>query len=458
VLITDKVGGVSGTPFRIRAYNTPVRPYDSENIYAWYFKDTWRATDRLTLNLGVRWEYQHSYLPDQRFDGARDFPTVFPAKQVNYLDVQTFNRAVPRIGVAYDLGGKSVIKGTWGLYNYVLGDTYGDVFAATATANAVFLWHDLNGDKLWGPNETNLNTNGPDFVSITAASNYELSPELKQPNTWETTLSYERELAPSLGFRVMYINKIVSGSLETINAKRPYSAYNVPITRRDPGPDGALNTADDGGPITLHDYNSAYRGSAFVSNKRVNADNTDRYNSMEFTLTKRASRRWMGQISYFVVKNHRWIDGIFHNPNQEFFPLDDTWGWAGSISGTYLLPYDISVSGFLQNKNGVVGQRTNVFRTADPDGGPSLSNNGNTTIRLEPFGTRSLSAYNILNLRASKDLRMTGGRRLSIDFDVFNVFNAATPTGADFASGPTFGYVTGVTPPLITRIGARFTF
>jgi hypothetical protein len=99
-----------------------------------------------------------------------------------------------------------------------------------------------------------------------------------------------------------------------------------------------------------------------------------------------------------------------------------------------------------------------VFRTADPDGGPSLSNNGNTTIRLEPFGTRSLSAYNILNLRASKDLRMTGGRRLSIDFDVFNVFNAATPTGADFASGPTFGYVTGVTPPLITRIGARFTF
>ncbi len=222
LLITDKVNGVSNTPVRIRAYNTPVSPLDNEDIFAWYFKDSWRPNQRLTLNLGLRWEYQHSYLPDQQFDGARDFPTVFPAKHVDFLDVQTFNRVVPRLGVAYDLGGKSVIKATWGLYNYILGDTYGDVFAATATANALFLWHDLNNDRLWTPNETNLAlNNNPDFQSITASSNYELSPELKQPNTWETTVSYERDLGNSLGMRVMYIDRTVDGSLETINARRP---------------------------------------------------------------------------------------------------------------------------------------------------------------------------------------------------------------------------------------------
>ena len=458
VLITDRINGVSGTPFRIRAYNTPAAPKDNENIVAWYVKDSWRPTEKLTLNLGIRWEYQHSYLPEQDYDGARDFPTVFPAKHVDKLSVQTFNRVVPRLGVAYDLGGKSVIKATWGLYNYILGDTYGDVFAATATANAVFLWHDLNGDKLWTPNETNLNVNGGDFVSITAASNYQLSPDLKQPNTWETTASYERELADNLGFRVMYINRIVDGSLETINALRPYSAYNVPITRRDPGPDGRLNTSDDGDRITLYDYASAYRGAAFVSNKRVNADNSDRFNSVEFTLTKRASDRWMGQISYFAVKNHRWLDGVFQNPNQEFFPLDETWAWAGNISGTYRLPYGLSVSGFLQSRSGVKGQRTNEFRTADPDGGPSISNAGNTTIRLEPYGSRTLSAFNILNFRATKDIRMNGGRRLSLDLDLFNLLNLATPVAAQFTSGPTFGYVTDITPPRIVRIGARFTF
>ena len=167
VLITDRVNGVSDTPFRIRAYNTPAAPKDNEDIYAWYFKDSWRPTSKLTLNLGVRWEYQHSYLPEQDYAGARDFPTVFPAKHVDFLDVQTFNRVVPRVGVAYDLGGKSVVKATWGLYNYILGDTYGDVFAATATANAVFLWHDLNNDRLWTPNETNPDA---EWTRISSAS------------------------------------------------------------------------------------------------------------------------------------------------------------------------------------------------------------------------------------------------------------------------------------------------
>jgi hypothetical protein len=458
LLITDTISGVPGTPFRIRAYNTPVRPRSNEDIYAWYFKDSWRPTQKLTLNLGVRWEYQHAYLPEQDYDGARDFPTVFPAKHVNKLDVQTFNRAVPRVGVAYDLDGKSVIKATWGQYNYILGDTYADEFAATASANAQFLWHDLNGDKLWTPNETNLDVNGNDFVSITAASNFELSPELSQPTTWETTASFERELAPSLAFRVMYINRIVDDNILTINAKRPYSAYSVPITRRDPGADGILGNSDDGGPVTLYDYATSFRGADFVSSKRVNAQNSDRFNTMEFTLTKRASERWMGQISYFAVKSHRWLEGVFQSPNDEFFPLDETWSWAGNISGSYRLPYDISVSGFLQSKAGAKGQRTYTFRTADPDGGPRIANAGNTTIRLEPYGSQTLSAFNILNFRANKDFRFSGGRRLAIDFDVFNLLNAATPTGADFSSGPTFGYVEDITPPLITRIGARFTF
>jgi len=35
VLITDRINGVSGTPARIRAYNTPAAPQDNEDIFAW---------------------------------------------------------------------------------------------------------------------------------------------------------------------------------------------------------------------------------------------------------------------------------------------------------------------------------------------------------------------------------------------------------------------------------------
>jgi len=465
VLYTDTIGGVPNTPSQIRIYNTPVVPSDHANTYAWYIKDSWRPSNVVTVNVGVRWERQHSFLPAQNFAGARDWPTVFPAGNYPEIDAQTLSRAVPRAGVAWNLGAKSVVKATVGLYNYMLGDTYADAFNRNATANAVFTWHDLNGDHLYEPGEVNLDLNSTDFRSITAASNRILNPNLKSPDTWESTASFEREMAANLGLRVMYVYKTVSGSivnstnnLVTINTLRPYEAWSVPITRRDPGPDGVLNTGDDAGSVTLFDYTAAYRGAAFVNSQIVNAPNTDRYHAIEGTMTKRFSSRWNGQVSYFVVKNHRWISSVYTSPNDQFFPLDDTWTWAGNVSASYRLPGDISIAGFLQSKNGVLGQRTYIFRQADPDGGPAIAQNGNTTIRLEPYGTRRLEAQNILNLRGSKDFSLGGSRRFEIDFDVFNVLNAATPTGANFQSGPSFGYVTGVIPARIARLGARFRF
>jgi len=116
------------------------------------------------------------------------------------------------------------------------------------------------------------------------------------------------------------------------------------------------------------------------------------------------------------------------------------------------------VSGFQQSKNGYTGQRTYIFRQANPDGGPAIAQNGNTTIRLEPYGSQRLSPQNILNLRGSKDFTLGRGRRLDGDVDLFNVLNATTPTNANFQAGPSFGYVTNVIPARIARLGVRFRF
>ena len=268
-----------------------------------------------------------------------------------------------------------------------------------------------------------------------------------------------------MGLRVMYVNKRVAGSIVnstnntvTVNTLRPFTAWSVPITRRDPGPDGILGTSDDAGTVTLSDYTAAYRGAAFVNTQIVNGTNTDVYHSIEGTLTKRFSSRWTGQVSYFAVKNRRWIASVFNSPNDQFFPLDETWSWAGNVTGSYRMSGDVTLSGFLQTKNGVTGQRTYIFRQADPDGGPAIAQNGNTMIRVEPYGSRRPSAQNILNLRASKDLTLGGSRRIDLDVDVFNVLNAATPTSANFQSGPSFGYVTNVIPARIARLGVRFRF
>src|SRR5205823_14830838 len=140
----------------------------------------------------------------------------------------------------------------------------------------------------------------------------------------------------------------------------------TPITRRNTGPDGILDNADDDGRITLYDYTAAYRGAAFVNTQIVNATNADRYDSIEGALTKRFSSRWTGQVSYFVVRNHRWLASVFNSPNDQFNPIDETWTWAGNVNVSYRLPGDVSLAGFLQSRNGVLGQRTYIFRQVDP--------------------------------------------------------------------------------------------
>jgi hypothetical protein len=460
VLQTDRVGGVSGTAVRMVMRNTPVKPLDNADTFAYYIKDTWRINDRVTVNLGLRWEHQHSYLPPQTADPARDFPTVFPGGTFRKLEVGKWTRTVPRFGIAWNLDGKSVVKGSFGVYNYMFGDTFGDRYNPNATGTATFQWHDLNGDKLYQPGEVNLDLNGPDFISITGASSARINPNLRQPITYETTVGYERELVANLGFRVMYVGRILRDLFEGAgpNILRPYGVHNIPITRRDPGPDGRLNTSDDGSSVTFYDYDPAYRGAAFVATEVTNGANDDRFNALEFALTKRSSTRWMGQFSYFVVKNHRWLSKTINSPNDEFFPIDDTWNWGATITGSYRLPAAISVSGFLQSRSGVKGQRTNIFRQVDPDGGRPIAQLNNVTLRLEPYGSQQLAAITILNLRASREFALGSTRRLSVDFDVFNALNSNAPLSATFASGPTFGFVTDVMAPRIARLGARFRF
>src|SRR5439155_12276154 len=114
------------------------------------------------------------------------------------------------------------------------------------------------------------------------------NPDLKEPSTWEATASFERELAPNLGFRAMYVDRTLVGYFSGTgpNILRPYSAYNIPISRRDPGPDGALGTPDDAGLVTFYDYSPAYRGAQFVPTQLVNAPQNDHYRTMQFTVTR----------------------------------------------------------------------------------------------------------------------------------------------------------------------------
>jgi hypothetical protein len=87
----------------------------------YFINDTWQASRNLTLNLGVRYEL---HTPVRTFEGFASMlnaertgliPTSFPAKGFEFHEPNRRDFA-PRIGAAYRLGEKTVLRSGFGIY------------------------------------------------------------------------------------------------------------------------------------------------------------------------------------------------------------------------------------------------------------------------------------------------------------------------------------------------------
>jgi hypothetical protein len=453
-LLFDTVNGVPDQGIQIETQNAPVYPKHWDNYYSGYVADRWRIGSRLTFNLGVRFDHTHSYVPEQsretgQFARAETFPRV---------EVGKWNALVPRVAVAWDVtgGGQTVAKATYGWFN--IGSDLSATYNKNARFTTTYRWRDLNGNRRYESGETDLNTNGLDFVSTTNTANTLLNPELDLGLQKETTASLEHELAPNLAIRGLYVYKRLTNTFASINVLRPYSAYNIPITRRDPGADGALGTADDGDLVALFDYAAAFRGSNFVGNMNTNrpSGRDDFYQSAELELNRRLANNWGFLTSFTATKSHEWLVPIAQSPNDESFPLNTSWRWNFKVNGTHNLPRDIVVGAIVDVYSGFLGQRTYVFRPTDASG-PPLVQLASVTMRLEPFGTQREAVQPVVNLRVGKKFTFDK-KSLRASFDVLNVANANGVKGATYVSGPSFGTVTSIQSPRLLRVGVSFEF
>jgi hypothetical protein len=444
-LIFNSVGAAPNTvPYQISFNNDPTRPSDMAQVLAWYLKDTYQVNGSLTLNLGLRTEYQHTYLPAQTRAASPSFPALFPAGTFPYQNLASWVKTVPRAGLAWNAKRWGVIKTTVGLYGYMYGAQRGIDVNRNGLGTITFTWHDNDGNRLYEPGEVNLDPNSTDFKNVSGGISASVDPKLREPTTLEYTAGYEHELAKDLGFQLGYVFRRQTDLYSTVgpNVLRPPSVYD--------GFSGIGGT----GNITFYDYEPAYQGAAFVSTVVQNSPLVDHYNTITTTVTKRESHRWQGSASFWVVKNNRWITRTFNAPQDYFFATDKTWTWAGNYSVSYRLPGDVLLASSLQSKQGAKGQRTVRFT-----GVPQL---GSVTIRVNPYGSVLGPALNVMNLRISKDFRLGGTRKLGVDGDIFNLLNSNAPNAYIFNSGRTYLYSTGVNggilPARTGRIGIHYTF
>jgi hypothetical protein len=100
--------------------------------YAFFFQDDWKVTPKLTLNLGLRWEFQPpQYEVNDQFSswnpskidpvsglpGAYDFAgdcAVCTGKR--YFGRKSYRDWAPRIGLAYRLNGKTTVRAAYGIF------------------------------------------------------------------------------------------------------------------------------------------------------------------------------------------------------------------------------------------------------------------------------------------------------------------------------------------------------
>jgi hypothetical protein len=142
--VATRGDAVSGNELASFLLGYPFTAYADRNIdpafthfyYVGYFQDDWKVTQRLTLNFGLRWDYESP--ATERYDRmvrGLDFAAPSPiAPSVQGLDLRgavlfanaagqprgSFtpdkNNFAPRVGLAYRLGEKWVLRGGYGLY------------------------------------------------------------------------------------------------------------------------------------------------------------------------------------------------------------------------------------------------------------------------------------------------------------------------------------------------------
>jgi hypothetical protein len=473
-LINDVVTyTVNGVPNSVELYNTPVVD-NKQHFYEvnFFAQDSWRPTDKTTVNLGLRFAATRGYLPAQGSPAG----AFFPARDFPRQDILSWNKLAPRLGLVYDLkgDGKHAAKIAYGRYHHVVSTG----FIGSPNNNGLGargqVWNDRNGDTFFQVGEEGA------LLYQFGGSTNTVDPDLTQPHTDEFIVGMDNELPfHDLRLSVNFSYRKKTDLIAFVDEGLPDSAY-FPVNAIDPGRDGATGTSDDQ-TIQVFNLSPEFAGQNHLVETNPAGFDGD-YKGLEIVAQKRFSGGWQFLGSYAVGKSTLERTSI---TNSAFGGEEEGAGGVGfgagtgayvtpnsginnhgesdfydrthivKLVGSYQLPkIEVNVAGVFKSQTGTPYGRILALST---DANGNSFNQGTVSIFAEPRGTFRFPTIRAFDLRVSKFV-VFGSQRIEFIMDIFNLTNANVVTDFNVNSGGVFQDPTNVYGPRVVRFGGRWLF
>jgi hypothetical protein len=389
------------------------------------------VTDRLLVNLGLRYEYQQLPEPGNVVTNGITFAGN-PAVPLTTTFNQDKNDWAPRLGLTYDLGAKhdTVLRAAYGIF---YGLTSNSAVANALTNNGV-----NQATYFFTPTTPGAPTYPNVLASIPAGAvgnkpdiNY-FSSDIVRPRVHSVDLAVERQLGYGVSLSASYL----------------YSkGLDLPYFR-----DINFNPANSTVTYLLDGQNMGsfplYRGTRpntsfsriFVMEPAV----TTKYNALVLEAKKRFSQGLLFNANYTLAKStdNGQTSSTFFGGNLPFDaltfrtnPIDSAFTPSNTdrrhrfVTSFFYQPsylWGIGVGGVLTLESGLpLTQKINVVATV-PGAVNTSSTNGTGGFAVAPWvgiNTDRQTGRKTFDVRVVKDVRVSGSRRFQVLWEMFNVFN-----------------------------------
>lgn len=413
-------------PDSVQVYDYPNRTAAGEWYSSGYFNDRITVSEKLTLNVGVRYDRYSSFLPEQGNPGTGPFATrniVAYRGEDNYPIYSTF---VPRVSAVYDLTGQGRIALRASYGRYVGGSSGASANpgpgAADVNPNAIITrtYSNWDGSIPYVPVAANLTS------TTGGGTQRSVDPKLEGPYVDEYTAGLDIGLNRTMTIQFNYVHKKDGNGNQSLNLALPFEAFTASTTGVDPGPDNRTGTADD---RTLTVWSVPRTFPTFGQNieRIVQAEGRNQYHAFSTTFNKQYADNWSLLASFDA--DYRDLDNNApRNPNEVLYgPGTGTgagsyqfarpsWNYAVRVSGTYLLPWDITYASSLTAQSGDYFFREVQIRDA---------NNTLVPIRIQPQAGR-YAWTKVWDNRFSKRIRTFGSQSIDAEINVYNTLNLST--------------------------------